>query len=91
MDQMAISFTSFASEFPQGFLLGVVHNYAGWDTVALKHQRQSLMSLTLLLHGMAPIPAKSGAKCLAIDVTTGLFCPRLKSVTKNRMQHMFVA
>ena len=91
INQMAISFTEFSSGLPQGMLLGVVHNHAGRDTVALKHHRQILASLTLLLHGMAPIPAKSGAKGLAIDVTTGGFCPSLKSVTKNRMWHTFVA
>ena len=88
---MAISFTAFASEFSQRLLLVVVHNHVERKTIALKHQRQNLTIPTLLLHGMAPRPAKAGAKGLAIDVTTGGFCPSLKSVTKNRMRHMFVA
>ena len=82
---------AFASEFSQGLLLGFVQNHAGWDKVTLKHHRQSLVSLTLILCWMAPRPAKSGAKGLAIDITMGGFCPILKSVTKDRMYHTFVA
>ena len=88
---MAISFTSFASEFPQGFLLGVVHNHAGRDTVALKHHIKSLVSLTLLLCYMAPRPSKAREKGLAIDIITGGFRPSLNSATKDRMRHTFVA
>ena len=88
---MAITFTAFVSEFPQGLLLGFFHNHAWRDTVALKHHIQSLVSLTLLIHWMAPRSAKSGAKGLAIDVTTCNFRPRLMSVTKNKMRHTFVA
>ena len=88
---MEIRFPVFSSELPQGLLLGVVHNYAGQDTVAIKRHRKILVSLTLILNWMAPRPAKAGAKGLVIDVTIAGFCPRLKSVTKNRMRHMFVA
>ena len=91
INQMEISFTAFSSEFPHGFFLGVFHNHAGRYTVALKHHIQSLASLTLLLHEMAPRPVKADAKGLAMDVTTGGFFPSLKSVTKNRMWHTFVA
>ena len=88
---MEIRFPVFSSELPQGLLLGVVHNHAGQDTVAIKHHRKILVSINLILNRMAPRPAKDVAKGLDMDVTTGGFCPSLKSVTKKRMRHMFVA
>jgi hypothetical protein len=55
-----ISILAFLFEPAQGLFLGAIH-YQFWGyTVALKQQREQIVSITLQFHWMRPAPMESG-------------------------------
>ena len=88
---MAIGFTAFPLELAQGLFLRAVNNQTRRDTIALEHQRQSLVSVFSHFNGVATCPSEGGTVCLPKIH----FCRQrgggFESVSEDRVRHTTIS